>query len=194
MRTVGDVLLFVATSLVFSVTILSTVIQILARDQDSRSFLYILVPLTLQVGIVTLSSYLARIFPPAVLQSNPHESFPLLLAIASIVLISVILYSVSHYIMRIAGDYIVKRFRGIGNWVLVDEVLILAPYALLLFASFFVAWRGEHALGLHEFSLGEYLVFQTRQFLLPVTPILIFIFVSDLLTSGSRAVKARVPR
>jgi len=118
MRIVGDVLLFVATSLVFSVTILCTVIQILARDPDSRSFLFILVPLTLQLGIVTLSSYLARIFPPAILQSNPYESFSLLLAIASIVLITVILYSVSHYIMRIAGEYFVKRLRGIGNWVL----------------------------------------------------------------------------
>ena len=130
MRIVGDILLFVATSLVFSVTILCTVIQILARDQRSRSFLYILIPLTMQLGIVTLSSYLSRILPPETLGNEFYRSFSMLLAIASIFLISIILYSVSLYIMKLARGYFVGRFRGIGSWVLVPVSVVFIAISL----------------------------------------------------------------
>ena len=126
MRIVGDILLFIATSLVLSVTILCSIIRLQSKDKDLRSFLYILVPLTLQLAIVTLSSYLTRILPQAAQESQVYRSLMLLLAIASIVLISLILYSVSLYIMRIGREYFIARLKGIGTWVLVPLTILFA--------------------------------------------------------------------
>ena len=130
MRIVGDILLFLATSLVLSVTILCSIIQLQSHDRDLRSFLYILVPLTLQLGIVTFSSYLTRILPESALDGQLYRSLMLLLAIASIVLISLILYSVSLYIMRIGREFFFARFRGIGTWILAPLTILFAVASL----------------------------------------------------------------
>jgi DNA-binding CsgD family transcriptional regulator len=130
MRFVGDLLLFVATSLVLSVTILCSIIQLQAHDERSRLFLPILIPLTLQLGIATLSSYLSLILPAETLASSLFESFSLFIAIASIILISMILYSVSVYIMRISRKYFVRRLRRIGTWVLVPLTLFFVIASL----------------------------------------------------------------
>ncbi len=142
MRIVGDVLLFFSTSQILSVTLLCAVIQIQARDEHSRSFLYILVPLTLQLGLATLSSYLGRVLPPATLNTEFYRSFSLLAAIASIVLISVILYSVSLYIMRVAREYVSARLHVIGSRLLLPLVALFV--VLSLFAVFYVT-RGNWA-------------------------------------------------
>jgi DNA-binding CsgD family transcriptional regulator len=131
MRIVGDILLFLATSLVFSVTILCVAIQVQARDRHSRSFLYILVPLTLQLGIVTLSSYLSRILPAETLNNEYFGSFSQLLAIASIFLISVSLYAVGLYIMRLARGHFVPWLRGISSWVLLPFLAAFIAASLI---------------------------------------------------------------
>ncbi len=77
-------------------------------------FFPILIPLTFQLGIATLSSYPFPILSPETLASDLFKSFNLLIAIASIILISLVLYSVSLYIMRIAKEHFMVKLRG---WV-----------------------------------------------------------------------------
>jgi len=81
----------------------------------------------------------------------------------------------------------VVKTLGIQHWLVVDELVILAPFFVLLFFSFHISWAGEHALDLHDFTRWEYVAFQTRQFLFPISPMLAFLLLSDLLSMGSRA-------
>jgi Zn-dependent protease with chaperone function len=74
---------------------------------------------------------------------------------------------------------------GIGEWVLLDELLVVAPFFLMLLIAFQVTWTAEHALDLHDFGPLEYVLFQTRQLLLPVFPILLFVLVADLVSAAS---------
>jgi len=130
MRIVGDVLLFVTTSLVLSVTILLVIIRLQTKGERFRLFLPIMVPLTLQLGIVTLASYLERILPAKTLAGEVYGSLSLLFAIASIVLISLILYSVGQYIMRIAADYFDPWAHRVGTWVMLPLAILFVVVSL----------------------------------------------------------------
>jgi STE24 endopeptidase len=74
---------------------------------------------------------------------------------------------------------------GIGEWVLLDELLVVAPFFLMILISFHITWTAEHSLDLHDFALVEYLLFQTRQLLLPVLPIFLFVLLGDLVVAAS---------
>jgi DNA-binding CsgD family transcriptional regulator len=119
------------TSLVLSVTILCAIIRIQAHNHGLGLYLPILIPLTLQLGIATLSSYVTRIVEPQALETDLIHSLSLLGAIVSIVLITLILSSVGLYIMRITREHIDPVPRRVGNWV------ILLPAALFIVFSIF---------------------------------------------------------
>jgi len=76
---------------------------------------------------------------------------------------------------------------GIGDWVLLDEIVILLPFGVMLVLSLVACWWAETRLDLHEFTAGAYLKFQLRQYQLPLLPFAFFILVKDLVEFGSRS-------
>jgi STE24 endopeptidase len=80
----------------------------------------------------------------------------------------------------------VVRVLGIERFVLLDELLVLAPFFVMLLLLHVAAYHAETGLGLHRGRLGAYLVFHLRQYLLPVLPILFYILVGDLVGVANR--------
>ncbi|MEN8149013.1 MAG: M48 family metallopeptidase [Planctomycetota bacterium] len=140
--------------------------------------------LSLLVFLLTSGTglYLTRRAVRRTLADESRSPGPLLQAEARQRLLIVIGYGVLVYAARWPA---VVNSLGIGDWILVDEIVTLLPLVILLYVSFHVSWSAEHALDLHDFSRREFVVFQSRQFLLPVTPILVFLLGRDLVTTGS---------
>ena len=82
---------------------------------------------------------------------------------------------------------------ALHGWVLVDELLRLAPFFAMLFLAWVPAWRIDRALRMGAWSLREYVEFQVRQnLLLVLLPIAALVTLDDLLrtVSGGREVEA----
>ena len=71
----SDILLFITTALVLSVTILGIVLRVRVDDSFTGSFLLVLVPLSLQMCLTLLSNYLGRTLTDVQLAS-PTTSMP----------------------------------------------------------------------------------------------------------------------
>jgi Zn-dependent protease with chaperone function len=69
---------------------------------------------------------------------------------------------------------------GVDGWVLVDEILILSPYLLHLLASWTLSFRVERVFRFHRWNVVGYVLFQLRQRLLPLLPMLFLMLLRDL--------------
>jgi STE24 endopeptidase len=79
----------------------------------------------------------------------------------------------------------VVRSLGMTGWVLLDELLVLAPFFLLLVISLLSCWYAEARLELNDFKAGQYVNFHLRQYLLPVIPVAVFLLLADLVQYGA---------
>ena len=147
---VGDVLLFLTTSFVLSITCLCILLQIKAGDSNSRDLLIILIPLTLQMGLTSLVTYLTRVFAAALTEHALYGAFSLLSTILSVLFTSVILFSMSRYLLRLLP--IAARERYLGRQIL--NVVIVAFLLLSLFFIFLMSkgdWSTAMSLALNNF-------------------------------------------
>jgi DNA-binding CsgD family transcriptional regulator len=125
---VTDILLYLTTSLVFSITCLCLVLQLRSGDKNSKDFLMILIPLTLQMGLSALITYMSRI---SVFSLRYHEAFSLLATISTILLTAIILLNLSRYLLRLLPIYKKMRYLGI-------QIVYIALVFFLLLSFFFV--------------------------------------------------------
>jgi DNA-binding CsgD family transcriptional regulator len=98
---INDLLLYISTALVFSITCLCILLQVRAKDKYSRDFLTILVPLSLQMGINSFVTYVNRMLPPRILAGSNYEMFALVITLSSILLTSYLFISLSHYLVHL---------------------------------------------------------------------------------------------
>jgi DNA-binding CsgD family transcriptional regulator len=124
----ADILLYLTTSLVFSITCLCLVLQIQSRDRNSKDFLMILIPLTVQMGLSTIITYMGR---TAAFSLNHHEELSLLATISTVLLTAIILLNMSRYLLRLLPIYKKMRYLGI-------QIVYLALVVFLLLSFFFV--------------------------------------------------------
>ena len=136
------------------------------------------------VGVIFAGQVMVRRAVRQVMAAERPSPAPLLSALAQQRLLVVAGFAILVYFCHWPA---VVRTLGIDHWLLLDELVILLPFAALLFFSFLTAWSGEHALGLHEFRRWEYVNFQVRQFLFPIAPIFAFLALNDLVDIGSRS-------
>ena len=101
MTIINDLLLFFSASFVFSITVLCILLQVRAHDRYSRDFLTILVPLLLQMGLVSIVSYLDSVLPDKVISGEHYSIFALTVTLFSIIATSVILYNFSRYLINL---------------------------------------------------------------------------------------------
>lgn len=97
----SDILLFITTALVLSVTILGIVLRVRVDDSFTGSFLLVLVPLSLQMCLTLLSTYLGRTLTDVQLASFPYHIYALGVTIFSIILTTTILLMMSRYLIML---------------------------------------------------------------------------------------------
>ena len=97
----SDILLFITTALVLSVTILGIVLRVRVDDSFTGSFLLVLVPLSLQMCLTLLSNYLGRTLTDVQLASFPYHIYALGVTIFSIILTTTILLMMSRYLIML---------------------------------------------------------------------------------------------
>jgi len=97
----SDILLFITTALVLSVTILGIVLRVRVDDSFTGSFLLVLVPLSLQMCLTLLSTYLGRTLTDVQLASFSYHIYALGVTIFSILLTTTILLMMSRYLIKL---------------------------------------------------------------------------------------------
>ncbi len=150
MFVVTDILLYLTSSLVFSITCLCLLLHIKSKDQNSRDFLTILIPLTLQMGLSTLITYLSRISEFSLIN---QEEFSLLATITTVLLTAIILLNVSRYLLRLLPIY--RKMKLLGF-----QIVYVALIMFLLLSFFFVFlfskgdWSKTLSLAVNNFFSG----------------------------------------
>jgi len=97
----SDLLLFITTALVLSITILGIVLRVRVDDSFTGSFLLVLTPLSLQMCLTLLSTYLGRTLSTAHLTSFPYQVYVLGVTIISVLLTTTILLTMSRYLIKL---------------------------------------------------------------------------------------------
>ena len=116
--------------------------------------------------------------------ADPNPSLgPVIRAAAILRVLAVAAYGILLYVFHWPA---VIGTLGVESWILVDELILLAPYFALLVVSILSGYRAERASRMHDFTPGRYLSFQLRQYLLPVLPLCAFLLVSDGISAGAR--------
>lgn len=128
---IGDILLFAVTALVLSITSLSIMLHVKARDTYTREFLLVLVPLCLQVCMSSLVNYIHRVYPPQLLTGRVYETFCLWISISSILMNTILLFTMSRYLMALLPT--TPKQRQIG-----DHIVTLIVLFFLVLSLFFI--------------------------------------------------------
>ncbi len=125
---IGDVLLFAVTALVLSITCLSILLHFRARDTYTREFLLVLVPLCVQVCMSSLVNYLHRVYPPQMLAGRIYETFCLWISIISIMMTTILLFSMSRYLIALLPT--TPKQSKFGHQIVMVIVLIFLVLSL----------------------------------------------------------------
>jgi len=101
MAILSDILLFITTALVLSITILGIVLRVRVADSFTSSFLMVFAPLSLQMCLTLLSTYLGRSLNADQLASLAYQIYILGVTIVSVLLTTTILLTMSHYLIKL---------------------------------------------------------------------------------------------
>ncbi len=118
----SDILLFLTTALVVSITCLCILLFYRVRDAYIGSFLTVLVPLALQMCLSLLITYLSRTLPVGNLDANAYQVFALGATIFSVLLTTTLLLMMSRYLIQILPA--TDKQRILGNRILTLLILL----------------------------------------------------------------------
>ncbi|NBK22039.1 MAG: LuxR family transcriptional regulator [Spirochaetia bacterium] len=132
MLILSDFLLFLTTALVVSITCLCVLLRVRMNDAYTGSFLTVLTPLSLQVCLTLLTTYLSRVLDEQTLQSKSYEIYALGATLLSILLTTMLLLLLSRYLIKLitASD----EQKHLGNRIL--TLLIFLFFILSLWIVF----------------------------------------------------------
>lgn len=127
---IGDILLFLTTALVFSITCLCVLLHVRARDSYTRGFLAILVPLCLQMFLTMLYAYIPRVYPPELLTGNVYMYFCLTATLVSIFLTTLMLFTMSRYLIALLPA--TEKEKSLGKTILGFLILAFLILSLII--------------------------------------------------------------
>jgi len=127
---IGDILLFLTTALVFSITCLCVLLHVRARDSYTRGFLTVLIPLSLQMSLTMLYAYIPRVYPPELLTGDIYRYFCLSATLVSIFLTTVMLFTMSHYLITLLPA--TEKEKTLGKNILRFFILSFLILSLLI--------------------------------------------------------------
>lgn len=134
-KILGDVFLYLTTSLVFSITILCLLLQIKGKDKISRDFLTILIPLFLQMGLTSLENYLSQLLPAESLETIVYMGFALMVTFISIISTSLILLNLSRYLLRILPEEESRKKMGYSIINFITLVFVIVSLFSVIYIS-----------------------------------------------------------
>ncbi|MDD3996699.1 MAG: helix-turn-helix transcriptional regulator [Sphaerochaetaceae bacterium] len=127
---IGDTLMFITTSLVFSITCLCVLLQVKARDRLTKNFLLVLIPLCLQMCLMILLTYIQRVYSDDLLGKASYKIFALWITFTSILLTTVLLLMLSRFLVGLlpASDRQVR----IGHLIIHGITIVFLFLSLFL--------------------------------------------------------------
>jgi len=126
---IGDILLFLTTALILSITCLCVLLHVRSKDSYTGSFLTVLIPLCLQMCLIMLYAYIIRVYPPEVLDGDVYRFFCLASTLVSILLTTLILLMMSHYLVALLPAN--TQEKAIGNRIIRVIILTFLTLSLL---------------------------------------------------------------
>ncbi len=127
---IGDILLFLTTSLVFSITCLCILLHVHARDSYTRGFLAFLIPLCLQMFLTMLYAYIPRVYTPELLTGDIYRYFCLSATLVSIFLTTLMLFTMSRYLIALLPA--TEKEKSLGKTILGFLILAFLIISLLI--------------------------------------------------------------
>jgi len=121
MLILSDILLFLTAALIFSLTCLVILLRVRIADTLTTDFLTVLVPLSLQMLLSILATYLERTLSPERLASFSYTIYALGATIISIILTTGMLFMFSRFFIRQLPAS--EKQKKLGDWIL--RLLIL---------------------------------------------------------------------
>lgn len=131
---ISDFLLFISSSLFFSITILCFILILRVSDRFLKGFISILIPLLIQTILILVNTYINRTNLISTIDYGVYSAFALFGTFCSIICSALVLLFVSRYLIDLIP--IPARKKKIGNKITLYITLI---YLLIcLFSVFFV--------------------------------------------------------
>ncbi|NCC65313.1 MAG: hypothetical protein EOM15_11725 [Spirochaetia bacterium] len=170
----SDILLFLTTSLIVSITCLCILLRVRVSDRYTGSFLTFLVPLCLQMCLMLLVTYLSRVLDEKKLASFSYQTYCLGATLLSIILTTTLLLMMSRYLIQVLPAEVTQK--QLGTRIL--SMLILLFFLISLWVIIAKS-RGNWALALSDTIKGH--LFSASMFML-IHGILAIIFVRKTIT------------
>lgn len=127
---IGDILLFLTTALVFSITCLCVLLHVRSKDSYTSGFLAVLIPLCLQMVLTMLYAYIPRVYPPELLTGEIYSYFCLSATLVSIFLTTLLLFTMSRYLIALLPAS--EQEKALGKRILGFLVLVFLILSLLV--------------------------------------------------------------
>ncbi len=125
---IGDILLFITTALVLSITLICILLHVRARDAYTKGLLTVLIPLCLQMCLNMLLTYIHRVYPAQMFANQTYETFCLWVTFASIILTTTLLLLMSRYLINLLPAN--ERQKEIGHRIMYAIVLLFLMLSL----------------------------------------------------------------
>ncbi len=155
----SDILLFLTTALVVSITCLCVLLRVRMSDAYTGSFLTLLTPLSLQMCLTVLTTYLSRVLDEDALLSRSYETYALGATLLSILLTTLLLLTLSRYLIKLIRATDAQKH--LGNRILTLLIilfLILSLWAVLMKSDGDWVKALHDTMRYHFFSASMFLV------------------------------------
>lgn len=155
----SDILLFLTTALVVSITCLCILLFYRVKDAYIGSFLTVLAPLSLQMCLTLLVTYLTRALPVGNLSAEAFQIFALGATILSILFTTIILLMMSRYLIALLPANMSQK--QLGNRILFFLIMLfflLSLWVIILESGGDWQKAMEETISYHFFAGSMFLI------------------------------------
>lgn len=155
---IADVLLFLTTSLVLSITALCVLTYVRARDSYSLDFLKILIPLSLQMLLTQFYTYMHRLLPNLLISDMNYTLFAIWATCCSIILTTLLLYSLAKYLINLLPINKKKTKISLIYMKIVISVFFIGSVVFITLSSNFNIFKAMRITFYYHFFAGSYIM------------------------------------
>jgi DNA-binding CsgD family transcriptional regulator len=155
---IADVLLFLTTSLVLSITALCVLTYVKARDYYYLEFLSILIPLSLQMLLTQFYTYINRLFPNLLETNTNYKIFAIWSTGISIILTTLLVYALASYLIKLLPLIKEKTHIALIIMRIVIITFFIVSIVIVLFSSNFDIFRAMKITFSYYFFAASYIM------------------------------------
>jgi DNA-binding CsgD family transcriptional regulator len=155
---IADVLLFLTTSLVLSITALCVLTYVKARDHYYLEFLSILIPLSLQMLLTQFYTYINRLFTNLLETNTNYKIFAIWSTGISIILTTLLVYALASYLIKLLPLIKEKTHIALIIMRIVIITFFIVSIVIVLFSSNFDIFRAMKITFSYYFFAASYIM------------------------------------